>query len=272
MVKTLCAVLLAVAVALPASAQNTANPQKGSTVSTAPSDVVKELAPTGTLRVAINLGNIVLAQGTPDAPTGVTPELGRELARRLGVPVAFTTFDAAGKVFEALKAGQIDIVFLAIEPVRAAEIAFTAPYVIIEGTYVVPTGSPLKSVDEVDRAGIRVAVNKASAYDLYLTRTIKNAQLVRGESGVDEFVKDKLEVVAGVKQALAKFVAATPGVRMIDGRFMEIKQAMGTAKGRDQGARYIAAFIEEMKASGFVADALKRSNQPDAAVAPAAGG
>ena len=159
------------------------HPQKGSIVSTAPSDIVKELAPTGTLRVAINLGNIVLAQGTPDAPTGVTPELGRELARRLGVPVAFTTFDAAGKVFEALKAGKIDIVFLAIEPVRAAEIAFTAPYVIIEGTYVVPTGSPLKSVDEVDRAGIRVAVNKASAYDLYLTRSIKNAQLVRGECG-----------------------------------------------------------------------------------------
>ena len=162
--------------------------------------------------------------------------------------------------------------FLAIEPVRAAEIAFTAPYVIIEGVYVVPTSSPLKSVGDVDRDGIRIAVNKASAYDLYLTRTIKNAKLVRGESGVDEFVKDKLEVVAGVKQALANFVKQKPNVRMIDGRFMEIKQAMGTAKGREAGARYIAAFIEEMKASGFVADGLKRSNQPDATVAPPAGG
>src|SRR5690349_5704821 len=119
-------------------------------------DVLKDLAPTGTLRASINLGNIVLAQGTPDAPTGVTPELARELGKRLGVPVALSCFDAAGKAFEALKAGKVDIVFLAIEPVRAAEIEFTAPYVIIEGVYMVPKSSPLKSPGDVDKPGIRI--------------------------------------------------------------------------------------------------------------------
>src|SRR6188474_3982694 len=124
------------------------------------SEVLKDLAPTGTLRASINLGNIVLAQGTPESPSGVTPELARELARRLGVPVALTCFDAAGKAFEAMKAGKVDIVFLAIEPVRAAEIAFTAPYVIIEGVYLVPKDSPLKTLADVDREGIRIGVNK----------------------------------------------------------------------------------------------------------------
>ena len=183
-----------------------------------------------------------------------------------------TTYDAAGKVFEALKAGAWDIAFLAIEPVRAAEIAFTAPYVIIEGVYMVPTNSPLKTVAEVDRDGIRIAVNKGSAYDLFLTRTLKHAQLVRGESGTDVFIKEKLEAAAGVKQPLVEFVKTNPNVRLIDGRFMEIRQAMGTPKLRYQGReavpRYLHAFVEEMKASGFVAKALERSHQPDAAVAP----
>src|SRR3954469_14747731 len=129
-------------------------------------DIVKELAPTGTLRASINLGNIVLANGTPDNPGGVTPELARELAKRLGVPCELKCFDGAGKAFEALKAGQVDIVFLAIEPVRAAEIEFTAPYVIIEGCYIVPKDSTLNSPPDVDQPGIRIAVNKASAYDL----------------------------------------------------------------------------------------------------------
>jgi polar amino acid transport system substrate-binding protein len=240
-------------------------------MTTATVDVVKELAPTGTLRVAINLGNVVLVQ--KDAATGqlngASPDLARELGGRLGVGVALAPFDAAGKAFEALKAGLIDIVFLAIEPVRAAEIAFTAPYVIIEGVYVVPQDSPLKTVADVDRAGVRIGVNKNSAYDLYLTRTLKHATLMRGESGVDLFLHDKLEAAGGIKQPLAAFVKANPDVRMIDGRFMEIRQAMGTPLGRPAGARYLRAFVEEMKASGFVADALKRSNQPDAAVAPA---
>ncbi|HXF88833.1 MAG TPA: ABC transporter substrate-binding protein [Xanthobacteraceae bacterium] len=240
-----------------------------------PPDVAKHiaehLAPTGRLRVAINLGNSVLAQGTPEAPRGITPELARELARRLGVPYEFAVFDAAGKAFEAVKAGKIDIVFLAIEPVRAAEIAFTAPYVIIEGVYMVPKDSPLKAVDEVDREGVRIGVNRNSAYDLYLTRTLKKAQLVRGESGIELFVSQKLEAAAGVKQPLVAYAKSNPAVRIIDGRFMEIRQAMGTPQGRDPAAvNFLRAFVEEMKASGFVAEALARSNQADAAVAPPA--
>jgi polar amino acid transport system substrate-binding protein len=239
-------------------------------VSNPPPEAVKSLAPTGKLRVAINFGNIVLVQGTPDQPTGITPDLARELARRMNVPCELTVFDAAGKAFEAAKAGKVDIVFLAIEPVRAAEIAFSAPYVIIEGVYMVPKASPLKTNDDVDREGIRVAVNQNSAYDLYLTRTLKKAQLVRGESGVELFLKDKLEVAAGVKEALVKYAKTDPNVRLMDGRFMEIRQAMGTPKSRDAvGQKYLGGFVEEMKASGFVADALKRSNQ-SATVAPAA--
>jgi polar amino acid transport system substrate-binding protein len=232
-------------------------------------DVLKDLAPTGTLRASINLGNIVLAQGTPQAPSGVTPELARELAKRLGVPAALTCFDAAGKAFESLKAGKVDIVFLAIEPVRAAEVEFTAPYVIIEGCYAVPKDSPLRSPADVDKPGIRIGVNVASAYDLFLTRNLKHATLVRSEDGAATFLKDKLEAAGGVKQALQKFIAANPGVRLIEPRFMEIRQAMGTAKGRLAGATYLRAFIEEMKANGFVADALKRSGQHDATVAAA---
>jgi polar amino acid transport system substrate-binding protein len=247
---------------------------KESIVSNAPSEIVKERAPTGRLRVALNLGNIVLVQvdQATGGVSGVTVDLAYELGRRLGVPVDFTRFDGAGKAFEALKTKTLDIAFLANEPARAAEVAFTAPYVIIEGVYLVPTDSPLKSVADVDRAGVRIGVNKASAYDLYLTRTIKHATLVRGESGVDLFVKDKLEVVAGVKQAIVQFAKGHPALRVMDGRFMEIQQAMATQQGRDAGARYLRGFVEEMKASGFVAEGLKRSNQPDAAVAPAAGG
>jgi polar amino acid transport system substrate-binding protein len=241
-------------------------------MSTVPPDVVKEFAPTGKLRAAINLGNPVLAQGTREAPRGVTVDLARELARRLGVTLELVPFDAAGKVFEALKAGAWDVAFLAIEPVRAAEIAFTAPYVLIEGVYLVPKDSPLKTVADVDGAGVRIGVNRNSAYDLYLTRTLKNAQLVRSDDGVAQFVRDKLDAAAGVKQPIVAYAKTNPNVRVMDGRFMEIRQAMGTPRGRAAAAAYLRGFVEEMKASGFVADALKRSNQPDAAVAPAGGG
>jgi polar amino acid transport system substrate-binding protein len=154
--------------------------------------------------------------------------------------------------------------------VRAAEIEFTAPYVIIEGVYMVPRDSALKTVADVDRSGVRVAVNKGSAYDLFLTRTLKHAELVRGENGIELFMQNGLEAAAGVKQPIVAFAKANPSMRVMDGRFMEIQQAMGTPKGRSAGARYLRAFVEEMKATGFVADALKRSNQPDASVAPPA--
>ena len=270
-----CAAIFVIAGACAVHAQEPGGRlQGGSIVSTVSPDVVKDLAPTGTLRAAINLGNSVLAQGTPQDPRGITVDLARELARRVGLPLELVPFDAAGKVFEALKAGAWDVAFLAIEPVRAAEIAFTAPYVIIEGVYLVPKDSPLRAVADVDRDGVRIAVNKGSAYDLYLTRTIKHAQLVRGENGIELFVRDRLEAAAGVKQPLVEYAKTDPSVRIMDGRFMEIRQAMGTPKlryqGRDAAPRYLHAFVEEMKATGFIAEALRRSNQPDAAVAPPA--
>jgi polar amino acid transport system substrate-binding protein len=231
-------------------------------------ELIRDFAPTGVLRAAINLGNIVLAQGTPDAPRGVTVDLARELARRLGVELRFVPFNAAGKVVDALKDNVWDVAFLAIEPVRAAEIAFTAPYVIIEGVYVVPANSPIKAIEDVDRKGVRIAVNIGAAYDLYLTRNLKNAELVRAPDSFVSFVEEKLDVLAGVKQPLAGFVKAHPGTRMLDGRFQEIRQAMGMPQGRPRAADYLKAFVEEMKASGFVAESLKRSNQPDATVAP----
>jgi polar amino acid transport system substrate-binding protein len=232
----------------PAFAQNITPPvSRGNGMATISPDIVKSLAPTGTLRAGINLGNIVLAQTAANGElAGVSVELARELGRRLDVPVELSRFDAAGKSFEA-------------------------PYVLIEGVYMVPKDSPIQSVAEVDREGVRIAVNKASAYDLFLTRSLKRAKLVRGESGVGLFVSEKLEAAAGVKQPIVAYAKAHPEVRVLDGRFMDIQQAMGTAKGRDAGARYLHAFVEEMKASGFVADALKRSNQPDASVAPPAG-
>jgi polar amino acid transport system substrate-binding protein len=214
---------------------------------------------------------MVLAQKDPATgrPKGITADLAHELGRRLHVEVELVPFDAAGKVFEAVKTGDLDVMFLAIEPVRANEISFTAPYVIIEGVYMVPQDSKITRVEDVDHDGVRIGVNKNSAYDLYLTRTLKHATLMRSDDGIAQFVNDKLEAAAGVKQPLVGFASKNPGVRVLDGRFMEIRQAMGAPKGRgDAGSRYLAAFVEEMKASGFVADALKRSNQPDAAVAP----
>jgi polar amino acid transport system substrate-binding protein len=240
-----------------------------------PSGARSELAPTGKLRAAINYGNPVLAQKDPASgePRGVSVDLARELGRRLGVPVELITFDAAGKVFDALKRGAWDIAFLAIDPARATEIVFTAPYVVIEGTYLVLTDSPLRTIQDVDRNGVRVAVGNKSAYDLYLTRTLKYAQLVRvptSPEAIDVFLKDKLEVAAGVKQPLIQFAKTNPNVRVIDGRFMVIEQAMGTPKGREVGALYLREFIEEMKTSGFVARGLEKSGQGDAAVAPRA--
>ncbi len=238
-------------------------------------DLVKELAPTGRLRAAINFGNSVLAQPDPAGgpPRGVSGDLARELARRLGVGIDYVTFDAAGKVFEASKQNLWDVAFLAIDPVRAAGIAFTAPYVLIEGAYLVPRDSALQTVADVDRDGVRIAVAQGSAYDLFLSRAIKHATLVREPSGAESlemFIRDRLEAAAGVRQPIAAFAQAHPETRIIPGRFMAIEQAMGTVKGRDAGIAYLRTFIEEMKASGFVARALAASGQGEATVAPPA--
>jgi polar amino acid transport system substrate-binding protein len=232
-----------------------------------------DLAPSGTLRAAINLGNPVLASRDADGrPKGVSVDLARELGSRLGVPVELVVFDAAGKVVEAGRAGQCDIAFVALDPARAAEISQSPPYVVIEGAYLVREGSPLRDNAEVDRAGQRVVVGRGSAYDLYLTRALKQAQIVRVQGSgivVETLVKDNYEVAAGVKQQLEADAKRTPGVRLLPGRFMVINQAMASQKGRDAGALYVREFIEEMKASGFVARALERHGIQGAAVAPA---
>ena len=163
------------------------------------SAVAGDLAPTGTLRAAVNLGNPVLACGTPAEPGGVTVDLAREVAARLGVPVEFACFDAARKSFEALTSGAADLAFLAIEPARADRVAFTPPYVLIEGVYVVADGSPFASPADVDRPGVRIGVKEGSAYDLYLTRTLRHATIVRGEDGVAAFEAHGLEVAAGIR-------------------------------------------------------------------------
>ncbi len=240
--------------------------------SVAPPEVIKDLAPTGTLRAAINAGYVVLVQKDASGVHGVTVDLASELARRLGTPLALTVYDAAGKVTDAVKNGEWDIAFLAIEPVRAAIIGFTAPYVIIEGTYMVAADSPLKTIADVDRNCIRIAVAKGSAYDLYLTRTLQHATLVRYPSpplGFEGFIADKLDAAAGVRQFLDAFAKTRPDMRVMPEHFQEIREAMGTPLGRDAGLQYLKTFVEEMKASGFVAKSLARAGQADAVIAPA---
>ena len=233
------------------------------------------LAPTGTLRAAINFGNPILAERDPSTgePRGVSVDLSLELARRLGVPVQFITYDAAGKVVEGLKSGAWDVAYVAIDPARAVDISYTAAYVLIEGAYLVRQGSPIHSNADVDREGVRVAVGAGSAYDLFLSRNLKHAEIVRVPTSpavTDMFVAQELEVAAGVKQQLEADARRIPGLRLLEGRFMVINQAMGTPKGREAGVRYLREFVEDMKASGFVAQALERHRVEGASVAPRA--
>jgi polar amino acid transport system substrate-binding protein len=240
-----------------------------------PPAAVADLAPTGKLRAVINYGNPILAiKGAAGEPAGVSVDLARELGRRLGVPVELVTVTSAGQSVETLKSGRVDVGFFAIDPARGVDTAFTGPYVQIEGAYLVRNDSPLRSNDEVDRAGIRVAVGLKSAYDLYLSRNLKHAKIERAPTSpavVDYFLANKLEVAAGVKQQLEMDAKRVPGLRLLPGRFMVIHQAMGMRLGREAGAKYLTAFVEDMKASGFVAEALRRHAIEGAVVAPAGG-
>jgi len=240
----------------------------------APPAAVQQLAPSGTLRAAINFGNAVLARRSADGQlSGVSVDLARELGLRLGVPVQLVPFEAAGRVVDAVKVGAWDIAFVAIDPLRGNDIDYSAAYVVIEGAYVVRQDSPIRSNAEVDRPGVRVAAGRGSAYDLYLTREIRNAKIVRSTTSqnvVETFLNQNLEVAAGVKQQVEADVRRIPGLRLLDGRFMVINQAMGIPKGREAGLAYLRGFVEEMKASGFVRDALARHAIEGAAVAPPA--
>jgi len=242
----------------------------------APPAAISDLAPTGKLRAVINIGNPILASKdeTTGQPIGASVDLARELARRLGVDIELVIVSSAGTSVETLAGGRVDVGFFAIDPVRAATTAYTGPYVQIEGSYLVRNDSPIRTNDQVDREGVRVAVGNKSAYDLYLTRELKKAKIERAPTSpavVDYFLAHGLDVAAGVKQQLEMDAKRVGNVRLLPGRFMVINQAMGMAKGREAGARYLAAFVEEMKASGFVAQALKRHNIEGASVAPPGG-
>lgn len=238
-------------------------------------DVLRDLAPTGKTRAAINVGNSVLAQPDGTSAKGVSVDLARELARRLGVDLELIVFDAAGKVFQALQDNRWDIAFLAIEPARAVAIEFTEPYVMIDGVFAVPDGSSIRSPDEVDRAGHRISVARGSAYDLFLTRTIKHATLVRwddGEQSMQMFVREGLEVCAHIKPIMLDFLARTPGFRLLLPNFTTVAQAMAVPKGRVAGAGYVMAFVREIKTTNFVSDGLVRSGQSASFAATSDGG
>ena len=227
----------------------------------------RALAPTGSLRAVINLGNPVLAQGTPDAPTGVTVAIAEELAAWLDVPLHLTCVDAARKSYAAITEGRVDLCFLAIEPAREEGVTFTAPYVAIEGVYVVAADSSLESANDVDRAGVRIGVNEGSAYDLFLSRSLREAEVVRGDVGTDVYEAGELEVCAGVRQPMTEY-AEHSGRRVLEPPFMQINQAVGLPRGLSQDVvSAVAARVEHLKASGFVEAALARSGV-DATVAP----
>jgi polar amino acid transport system substrate-binding protein len=238
-------------------------------------DVLKDLAPTGKLRAAMNFGNPVLVQKSANGePAGVTPELATALAKWLGVPVEFVIYSSAGKTFDGAVQNAWDIGFIAIEPARATEVDFTAPYLLIQGTYLVRKDAPLKSVADVDAPGRKIGVGLGSVYDLYLTRTLKNAVLIRNPNGgatggIEPFLDQHLDAAAGVREPLDAYAKDHPDTRVMPDAFEEIRQAIGTPKGRPAGLAYLRQFVEEMKANGFVADALKRSGQT-APVAPPA--
>lgn len=237
------------------------------------SHVRSELAPTGTLRVGINHGNFLLVTAMEPEPRGVAPDLGRELARRLGVPMAFVPFDSAGKLGDGARTGAWDVAFLGAEPQRAAEIAFTAAYLEIPSTYLVPAGSPLHSVGEVDRPGVRIAVSEQSAYGLYLSRTVRHAQLIttRGlDASFEAFVGQRLEALAGLRPRLLTDVQKLPGARILDGQFTAVQQAIGTPRDRANAARFLRAFVEDVKASGLVGQLIARSGVAGVSVAPPA--
>jgi len=237
--------------------------------------VRSELAPSGKLRIGLNHGNFLLVTPGSSAtePRGVAPDVARELGKRVGVPIEFIKFDSAGKLGDGAKSGAWDVAFLGAEPQRAAEIAFTAAYLEIPSTYLVPAGSSIRSVTEVDREGVRIAVAEQSAYGLYLARTIKHAKLVTTQgldSSFDVFVAQKLEALAGLKPRLLTDVQKLPGARILDGQFTAVQQAIGTPKNREASAKFLRAFVEDVKASGLVAEAISRNGAQGVSVAPPA--
>jgi polar amino acid transport system substrate-binding protein len=235
--------------------------------------VVSELAPKGTLRAGINLSNFLLVTGRAanGDPQGIAPDMAGEIAARLKVPLQLIAYESPGKLADAV--ADWDVGLIGAEPARAAQIAFSAAYLEIEATYLVPADSKIHSVEEIDRKGVRIAVAARSAYDLYLSRSIKHAELVHA-NGVDAsyelFVREKLDALAGLRPRLVKDVQNLPGARVLEGRFTAVQQAIGTPKARVAAAAFLAAFIEEAKASGLVARLIERHGVQGVNIAPAA--
>jgi polar amino acid transport system substrate-binding protein len=235
-----------------------------------------ELAPTGTLRAGINYNNPLVARRDPATGElrGTAVDLSRELARRTGVPVELIPYESAGRMSDAARSGAWDVAFLAVDPARASEVEFTAPYIELEGTYLVPAGSPLRRIEDVDRDGVRIAVTAKSAYDLFLTRELKHAQLVRAATtpeSIDLMVAQKLDALAAVRTALVAAVRQVNGAQILSGHFMTIAHAAAVPRGRPAAAAFVRQFVEDAKASGLVAAALARHGltPDDAIVAPA---
>ncbi len=232
-----------------------------------------ELAPTGVLRAGINLSNFLLVTGrsTNGDPEGVSPDMARAIAERLGVPVKYVTFKTPGELADQAGSNVWDIGNIGAEPQRAATIAFTAAYCEIEATYMVPAGSPIKAIADVDRKGVRIAVSARSAYGLWLENNIKNATLVP-VAGLDaafkKFVEDRLDVLAGLRPGLLKDAEKLPGAKILDGKFSAVQQAVGTPKANAAGAKFLADFVEEAKRSGLVARLIEKHKVKGLSVAP----
>jgi polar amino acid transport system substrate-binding protein len=238
--------------------------------------VRSELAPAGTLRAGINYGNVVLATRDPASGElrGVHVDLARELARRAGVAIELIGYDTAGGMVDGLKRGALDVALLSAEPARAGEINFSPAYVDIDATYLVPAGSPIRSVADVDRDGTRVAIAAKSAYEFFLSRNLKHAKLVAGPGtfgAYDVFVSGKLDALVGIRPRLVIESERLPGSRVLAGRFMAIEQTIASPKGRDAAARYVREFVEDVKASGLVARMLADHSVRGVTVSPPAG-
>jgi polar amino acid transport system substrate-binding protein len=238
-------------------------------------DVLADLAPTGVLRAGINLSNFLLVTGRRSTgdPEGVAPDLARELAMRLNVPIRYVPFKSPGELADVATGGIWDVALIGSEPQRAETIAFSPAYAEIEATYLVPHGSPLKTISQIDAVGVRIAVTGRSAYGLWLDRNIKHADLVRSEtldSAYEQFVSGKLDALAGLRPRLLSDLEKLPGARIIDGRFTSVQQAIGTPRKNMAGAAFLHDFVEEAKASGLVSRLIERYNVCGLSVAPPA--
>ena len=234
-----------------------------------------ELAPTGVLRAGINMANFLLVTGRRDdgAPQGVAPDMASAVAERLGVEVDYVPYETPGQLADDATNGVWDIGLIGAEPARAEHIAFSAAYVEIEATYLVPADSPIQAVADVDQPGVRIAVAARSAYDLYLTRNIQHAELVRVaglNASYDLFVNDKLDALAGLRPRLMSDVEKLPGARLLDGKFTAVQQAIGTPRDRGAAAAFLRDFVEEAKASGLVGQFIERHRVKGLSVAPPA--